>query len=104
VAWLRRALRERGAEAQLKAFERAIDNGGFVSRAEVYALAGYPATRQLKGWTSPIVAAQEEVVLHGSLSDDAAPAMVTNYGVGTGYRPAKGFDVAPEIVKLVRES
>jgi hypothetical protein len=102
--WLRRALRERGAEVQLKAFDRAIENGGFVSRAEVYALGGYAANRQLKNWTSPVSSAQKEVQMHSALPETAAPAMVTNYGAGKGFRPAKGFDVAPEIVKLIREN
>jgi hypothetical protein len=100
---LRAKLTAHGASAQLAAFDRAIANGGFVSRAEVFALAGYPPERQLKNWTTPVTSAQAALVASAGLPEDAAPALETDYGPGRGFRPAIGFNVAPEIVKLVRE-
>jgi hypothetical protein len=100
---LRSKLTAHGATAQLAAFDRAIANGGFVSRAEVYALAGYPPERQLKNWTSPVTSAQAALVASAGLPEDATPALETDYGPGRGFRPAIGFNVAPEIVKIMRE-
>lgn len=99
---LRDRLRSHGATAQLAGFERAVANGGHVARAEVYALAGYAPERQLKNWTSPVNGAQVALVASGDLPEDAAAALETDYGPGRGFRPAVGFNVAPEIVKLLR--
>ncbi|MCW2638797.1 MAG: hypothetical protein JWP76_1103 [Dactylosporangium sp.] len=104
VEKLRARLTAHGATAQLAALERAVANGGFVSRAEVYSLAGYAPSRQLKNWTSPVTGAQAALVAAGDLPEDAAAALETEYGPGRGFRPAIGFNVAPEIVKLLREA
>ncbi len=99
---LKANLRQRGKTVQLAALNRAIDNGGFISRDEVYELGGYERTRRLNNWTAPInnfcgVLAEK----HG-LPEDSDWPIETEYGPGTGFRPAVGFTVAPELVKLAR--
>lgn len=104
VEELRANLKARGKTVQLEAFDLAIKNGGFVSREQVYAIGGYAPTRKLNNWTAPINNFSETLVETSGLPQKADYPIETAYGEGTGYRPAIGFTVAPEIVKLVRES
>jgi len=104
VNLLRAHLNSRGKPVQLEAFDLAVKNGGFVSREEVYALGSYAPTRKLNNWTAPVNNYFQELVAHHGLPEDADLPIETEYGPGTGYRPAIGFSVAPEIVKLVRAS
>ncbi len=102
VELLRDHLKQRGKTVQLDAFDAAVRNGGFVSRDEVYRLGGYQPSRKLNNWTAPINNFSETLVQTHGLPEDAAWPIVTEYGEGSGYRPAIGFSVAPEIVKLLR--
>lgn len=103
VELLRAALFERGKPTQLAAFDAAVENGGYVPRKEVYELGGYAPTRKLNNWTAPFKAIVAELVAHHGLPEAAAQPMEPEYGPGTGFRPALGFNVAPEIVRLARE-
>lgn len=102
VDLLRENLKQRGKTVQLDAFDAAVKNGGFVSRDEVYRIGGYLPSRKLNNWTAPINNFSESLVATHGLPDDAAWPIETEYGEGSGYRPAIGFTVAPEIVKLLR--
>ncbi len=103
VESLRAALFNRGKPTQLAAFDTAIENGGYVSRAEVYELGNYDPDRKLNNWTAPFKAIVADLVANHDLPEDADLPMEPEYGQGTGYRPALGFNVAPEIVRLKRE-
>jgi len=72
-------LKERGKKVQLAAIERAIENGGFVSREEVYELGGYEPTRRLNNWTAPINNYSEVLVREHDLPDDADWPIETQY-------------------------
>jgi hypothetical protein len=89
-------------KVQIESFEAAVKNGGFSSREQVYALGGYEPARKLNNWTAPFNNYWHTLVEHHGLPESADWAVETNYGPGSGYRPAIGFDVAPEIVKLLR--
>ena len=75
---------------------------GQYEREEVYAIGGYAPTRKLNNWTLPFSNFCDVLVQEHGLPDSAAWPVVTEYGEGAGYRPAIGFSVAPEIVKLMR--
>ena len=100
---LRKHLSDRGKIVQLTAFDRAVDNGGFVSRDEVYKIGEYAPDRKLNNWTAPINGYTDVLSDKHGLPEDAATPISTKYGPGQGFRPAIGFRVALELVKLVRE-
>lgn len=104
VRALRDSLRASGHSVQLAAFDRAIENGGSVSRAEVYALGRYEEGRKLNNWLAPFKSIDAALKADHFLPPDAKPAITPNYGPGTSFRPVRSFDVAPEIVRLMRES
>lgn len=92
------------ASVQIQAVKRAIENGGSVTRAEVYDLGGYPAERQLKGFTRPANRATQELRDSGDLPADAAELLdpIYDYTV-KGYQQAKGFRVPKELLQLITE-
>lgn len=104
VRFLRDRLTARGNDVQLRAFDAAIDNGGRISRDEVFHLGGYEPSRQLKNWTKPYRTVYSELVNEHELPESAELPMEADYIEGSGYRQAFGFSVAPEVVKLVRGS
>ena len=100
VQTLRADLKDRGHTVQLDAFNAAIYDGGYVSRAKVYELGNYASSRRLTRWTVPVKKSQDWIVQQG-LPHDAESAIEPVYGPGTGYRQALGFKVPAEIVQLV---
>jgi len=99
---MRAALLKGKKTVQLAALDRAIANGGYITRAEVYEIGGYPADRKLNNWTSPFDSVVHELVSSHGLPEDAESPIVPDYGTGSGWRRAHGFEVAPELVKLAR--
>ncbi|WP_448642767.1 hypothetical protein [Geodermatophilus sp. URMC 63] len=94
------ALSASGAGVQVRAIRRAAENGGFVSRSEVYELGSYPAGRSLRGFSRPSNRVVQSMRDSGKLPEDAAELLETQYDPnGKGYRPTTGFSVPPEIVK-----
>ncbi|MPQ99581.1 hypothetical protein GB931_16990 [Modestobacter sp. I12A-02628] len=94
------ALTASGAGVQVKAIRRAAENGGFVSRSEVYELGDYPSGRSLRGFSRPSNRIVQTMRESGKLPEDAAELLETQYDPnGKGYRPTTGFSVPPEIVK-----
>lgn len=102
IEYLRTQLEERGNTTQLAVFDRAIQNGGYVKRAEVYAIGNYDAERQLKRWTMPFQLITDELIAEHGLPETASLAINVDYGAGKSYRPLKGYIVAPEIVQVMR--
>ena len=91
-----------GADVQVKAIKRAAENGGFVSRAEVYELGNYSANRSLRGFSRPSNRVVQSMRDSGKLPEDAVELLETQYDpTGKGYRPTTGFSVPPEIVRLL---
>ncbi|WP_052336208.1 hypothetical protein [Nocardioides alkalitolerans] len=97
------------ADVQLQAFDHAIIFGqGRITRAELYDLGQYNATRKLNNWTAPFKGARDWIVSkapeYGVPEDhtlDTWLPMEPDYGPGTGFRKAIAFDVLDEIVRLV---
>ena len=89
--------------AQAKVINEAIKNGtGYVSREEVYSLAGYAESRSLKGFTRPVNRVMDEKVEEGKVPDEAAPLLEPDYDPNIkGYQRARGFRVPLEVVKLL---
>ncbi|UOG23806.1 hypothetical protein MTX80_23085 (plasmid) [Gordonia amicalis] len=105
VRLLRQHLEERGKNVQLAAFDLAIKQGGFVSRASVYRLGGYDDSRRLNNWTAPFVVAADWLEDEHGLPHDTSYPVSTYYDPEVkGFQRALGFEVLPEIVKLVREN
>ncbi|MET9971636.1 hypothetical protein ABZZ80_38495, partial [Streptomyces sp. NPDC006356] len=78
-------------------------NGGFVDRATVYDLAGYPGDRQLKGFTRPVSTVSRELEDAGELSGEEPFLLHTIYGSVDEPSWATGFRIPDETVPLLRE-
>jgi excisionase family DNA binding protein len=92
------------AEVQIQVVKRAIENGGSIMRAEVFELGGYPADRQLRGFTRSTNRATQELRESGDLPEDADELLAPIYDMTIkGYQQAKGFRVPQELVKLDAE-
>ncbi|MFC8314215.1 hypothetical protein ACFUEJ_11395 [Gordonia sp. NPDC057258] len=103
VTLLREHLEDRGKDVQLAAFDLAIKHGGFVSRASVYRLGDYDDSRRLNNWTAPFVVAADWLEAKHGLTSPEYPVRAVYDDEVKGYQRALGFEVLPEIVKLVRE-
>lgn len=82
----------------------AAANNGFVDRATVYDLAGYPADRQLKGFTRPISTIAKELQEWGVLTGEEPILLQTVYRSEAEPSLASGFRVPDEAVPLIREA
>ena len=90
--------------AHAKVVVAAAANGGFVDRATVYDLAGYPEDRQLKGFTRPVSTVARELEDEGLLSGEEPFLLHTIYGSVTEPSWATGFRIPDETIPLLRES
>jgi len=91
-----------GASTQAKAFQRATDNGGQVSRAEVYELGGFGEARSLKGFTRPVNRVVKDMKTAGVIPSDAIVPLQPVYGAGPGWKRADGFRLEPGILNAYR--
>ncbi|MFG2342835.1 hypothetical protein [Streptomyces phaeochromogenes] len=82
----------------------AAANGGFVDRATVYELAGYPGDRQLKGFTRPISTVARELEDQGVLTGEEPFLLHAIYGSQSEPSWATGFRIPDEAVTLLREN
>lgn len=89
---------------QAKAIIAAAANGGFVDRASVYELAGYPSNRQLKGFTRPIATIAKELEAQNDLAGTEPFLLRTVYGSETEPSWATGFRIPKEVIPLLREA
>lgn len=92
-------LARNGRAAQADVLSKAVERGGFIARSEVYHVAKYPSKRRLNGFTTPINTARDQLVRRGELAPGAVDVLTPEYGEGTGFRPALGFNVAPEVLR-----
>ncbi|NYD25012.1 hypothetical protein [Kineococcus aurantiacus] len=91
-----------GAGIQVQVINRAIEQGGFIARAEVYDLAGYPASRSLKGFTRPVNRIVRSFRDSGDLPEDAADLLQPVYDPTVrSYQRTAGFMVPQEVVGLL---
>lgn len=81
----------------------AAQNGGFVSRDDVYRIGEYDASRQLKGFTRPVNRLAQDLKESGAVPDGAADVLVPVYDEGTyGFGWVDGYRVPTEVVQLLR--
>jgi hypothetical protein len=76
--------------------------GGYISRAELYALGEYEPERQLKGFTRPVNRLVQQLRDSAELSADATDVLLPVYdkmSYGSGW--VDGFRVPAEIVELL---
>lgn len=85
-----------------KVVQRAIDNGGHVSRDEVYELIGRGEEQSLKGFTRPAAAVTERLTAAGELGPDAQPLLKPVYAKSKSYQQAQGFVVPLQVVRLLK--
>ncbi|WP_189737089.1 PIN-like domain-containing protein [Streptomyces nojiriensis] len=90
---LLRALRAQ-APVQESAIRRAVRNGGFVSRDEVYEIGGYEPGRMLKGFTRPVSRISQDVSFDANLSGFDQDVLVPVYDeMKAGFGRVDGFSV-----------
>lgn len=90
---------EQQGPVQRGAILRAVQNGGFVSRDEVYELGGYAPERTLRGFTRPATRVTRELQERGYLSDVAPDPLRTVYDPKQSYVQTAGFEVPRELLE-----
>lgn len=85
----------------LKVVMRAIENGGHITREEVFAVIGRETGRTLKGFTKPVARLMERLKSHGELGEDAAELLEPIYKESQTYQQAQGFAVPVQVVSLM---
>ena len=90
-------------ETQAKVIFAAAANGGFVDRATVYDVAGYPEKRQLRGFTRPISTVVRELVDQGVLTGEEPFLLHTIYDAGPEPSWASGFHIPEGVIPLLRD-
>lgn len=81
---------------------RAIDNGGHVSRDEVYELIGRDEDKTLKGFTRPAVAVTTRLTKEGQLGEEFKPLLKPVYAKSKSFQAAQGFVIPLQIVRMLK--
>jgi hypothetical protein len=99
-----KALSKKHLAQKKKIFLKAVENGGQIGRAEVYAVANYKPTRSLKGFSRPVRSIMESLEEQGILPEGAEPLMSNIYDKSIRtFKPVQGFKVPLEVVSLMRK-
>jgi hypothetical protein len=92
------------APVQEATIRLAGQQGGYVSREDVYRLGEYEPNRQLKGFTRPVNRLVQDLRDSGELPDDAADALSPVYEtMSYGFGRVDGFRIPEELVGLLQE-
>jgi predicted nucleic acid-binding protein len=86
-----------------KAIRVAAAKGGYISRDEIYDLAGYDKTRQLKGFTRPVKRIVQNFRDSGIIPEEAVDVLATEYD-HTNFGWASGFTVPEQLIPLLVSS
>lgn len=82
----------------------AAQNGGFVSRDDVYRIGEYEPSRQLKGFTRPVNRIVQELRDSGEVGEEALDVLVPVYDEGKhGFGWVDGFRVPAGIIGTLRD-
>ncbi|MET9471031.1 PIN domain-containing protein [Streptomyces sp. NPDC002922] len=77
---------------------RAVENGGFASRDEVYEIGGYEPGRMLKGFTRPIARISQDVAANVGFSRFDQDVLIPVYEeMKAGFGRVDGFKVSPAL-------
>lgn len=79
--------------AQYEAVLRAVRNGGFVSRSDVYEIGGYERGRTLRGFTRPVNRIAQAVFDPEGAAEDPIEVFTSQYDPTFSWVQASGFDV-----------
>jgi hypothetical protein len=86
---------------QAKVIAVAAHTGGFVDRATVYELGGYPDNRSLKGWSRPVNRLVNSMISERRITPDALIPLTAVYDPqNPSFQQTKGFQMPAELVEL----
>lgn len=95
-----RAISELPVETR-KVVVRAIENGGHITRAEVYEVLRRAPDQSLKGFTRPVNRLTESLLSRGEITGAAEPLLHPIYNQKSKtYQQAQGFHVPVQVVHL----
>lgn len=96
-------LRASKSYAQVKAITAAAYNGGYLSRADTYAIAGYdPNQRSLKGFTRPVNRVVTRLQDDGRIDSEVEDLLQPVYDSSIkGYQRATGFRIPADVAAMV---
>lgn len=100
-------LRRLRAQAQVQeaTIKRAVENGGYVSREEIYEIGGYEPGRMLKGFTRPVTRISLEVAADYDLTRFHPDLLTPVYAeMKAGFGWVDGFRVDPAIHDLLEKA
>ncbi len=97
VAYLLKNL-DAQAPVQSATVRLAAQQGGFVSREQVYQVGRYDDDRSLRGFTRPVNRIVQEMRAQGRLPEDAVDMLTTRYDGGV---VATGFEVPESVIPLL---
>lgn len=95
---LLRRLRSEGRNSHAVIIESAAANGGVITRADVYAVAGYPPDRTLRGFTRPTRRITLDLITEGLIDEDVDWPLLAQYATGV---LATHFIVPPEFTEIL---
>jgi hypothetical protein len=86
---------------QAAVIRRAAEQGGHVTRDDVYQCGEYEPGRQLKGFTRPVNRIVQEFRDQGIISETAVDVLITEYDPTANFGWASGFTVPKELVSMI---
>ncbi len=107
--WTKEGLRalllvlEDQAPTRAKVIRRAIEQGGYVSREEVYEIGGYNENRMLTGWTRPIRTWTQYLRDKGEIPSNEGTTDVLEVQYERGDGRARGFKIPEPMMELFAE-
>ncbi len=107
LGWTSTSLREAltrlerdGGWVQARAIQKALSNGGVVTRAEIYKIGNYSADRMLRGFTRPANRIVGRMRASGEIPGAAVPLLESIYNHGV---MADEFHVPADLASLLAE-
>ena len=92
------------APVQEASIARAVENGGYVSREEIYKIGGYEPERMLKGFTRPVTRIALEVATYNGVARFDSDLLVPVYAeMKAGFGWVDGFRVDASLHALLRK-
>lgn len=86
-----------------KVVRRAIENGGHITRDEVYEVIGRDESKSLKGFTKPASSLTDRLISNGALPENAKPLLAPIYRKSKTFQQAQGFTVPVQVVSLMTQ-
>lgn len=96
-------MREDHAPTRAMVIRRAIEQGGYVSREEVYEIGGYNQNRMLTGWTRPIRTWTQYLRDKGEIPSNEGTTDVLEVQYERGDGRARGFKIPEPMMELFAE-